>query len=162
MPIKPKPPAKPLAAGFQINRPGVSTPSAPRAGALASMADARKSEIARVNVFYRPSDWERLSEIRSEVSDFLNPLPMSLLLEWVCVKAQKNPSMMERAKEQMGGLKDWRSSNEEKKSSLLVDTRIARLIMGRTHPLTSKNLSLFVRWIAEDWIWIKKASQGTK
>lgn len=99
---------------------------------------------------------DELRKIQREMSPFYDPLPITLVLEWVARTCESQEMMKNRLVKFLDGQTRDGVHRGGKRTGINADENLAAFIHDHVDETPLRGLTLFVRFIVEDWDWIKK------
>ena len=102
-----------------------------------------------------PEASDELRNIQREMSPFYDPLPITLVLEWIARLCETQESVMARLKKFLGHQSSEGIHRGGKRTGINADERLADFIFKQIDEIPLRGLTLFVRFVIDDWAWIR-------
>lgn len=102
-----------------------------------------------------PDASDELRKIQREMSPFYDPLPITLVLEWIARLCENQEAVMMRLNKFLGHQSSDGIHRGGKRTGIGADERLTDFISRNVDETPLRGLTLFVRFVIEDWAWIK-------
>lgn len=126
-----------------------------------SILSPKRLGSVRLNYTIRGEDEATVERARSEMSIFLRPLSVAELIEAVSVACHRDNTMALRASKKTEAYKGASILKDTRQSTVWFPALLSDFLMQTVDPSPMKSITYFLRWIAEDWEWIRKHFKHT-
>lgn len=102
-----------------------------------------------------PDASDDLRRIQREMSPFYDPLPITLVLEWVARLCESQEPIKARLEKFLSHQSQEGVHRGGKRTGINADERLSDFIHKNVDETPLRGLTLFVRFVIEEWDWIK-------
>lgn len=108
-----------------------------------------------------PDASDDLRKIQHDMSPFYDPLAITLVLEWIARLCESQDVVMNRLKKFIAAQSQEGVHRGGKRTGINADERLSLFIEKHVDETPLRGLTLFVRFVIEEWDWLKSRVKFT-